>query len=292
MNIYIPFTYLIGWTEQNKYYYGVRFAQKCAPSDLWTKYFTSSKAVKSFRDQYGEPDVIQVRKCFYDKDAAIEWEAKTLKRISNRSVFLNKTFGILHGYTHEWTPEQKLKLSHAQKTSQACIDNRKRMAEINTGRIVSDETRLKSSVASLGKPKTKEHCEAISKGKKGKPGKKKSYEERQAQSIRMKGRSSSRKGVKLSTESKNDLKKKFENRHLPKVCRISDRRIMYVSHFIASINNKPKIVSAETREKIRQIQLARYNPRCCRISDRKEMPVRQFNTTETKRLKHVSLSTS
>jgi hypothetical protein len=36
MNIYnTPYTYLIGWSNQNKYYYGVRYAKDCHPNDFW-----------------------------------------------------------------------------------------------------------------------------------------------------------------------------------------------------------------------------------------------------------------
>lgn len=113
MNIYthIPYTYLIGWSHHNKYYYGVQFGKNANPANLWTTYFTSSKAVKKFREQYGEPDVIQVRKCFHSKDTAIEWESKTLKRIKSKAVFLNRTFGTVKGYKHTFTAETKAKLS-------------------------------------------------------------------------------------------------------------------------------------------------------------------------------------
>ena len=96
MNIYphIPYTYLIGWTIYNRWYYGVRFANNCNPVDLWNTYFTSSKIVKQFRKEYGEPDVIQVRKCFYNKEDAINWELKTLKRITNKNCFINTNIFI------------------------------------------------------------------------------------------------------------------------------------------------------------------------------------------------------
>jgi len=48
MFIHIPYTYLIGWTSTNKYYYGVRFAKNCNPSELFITYFTSSKHVKNY----------------------------------------------------------------------------------------------------------------------------------------------------------------------------------------------------------------------------------------------------
>lgn len=81
MNIYIPYTYLIGWTNHNKWYYGVRYAKKCNPNDLWVKYFTSSKKVKEFRKNHGEPDIIQIRKTFLDSKSAKLWEDRVLRRM-------------------------------------------------------------------------------------------------------------------------------------------------------------------------------------------------------------------
>lgn len=78
----IPFTYLIGWKNLNKYYYGVKYANGCNPADLWTTYFTSSKIVKEYRQKYGEPDIIQVRKTFTNKEYALEWEYRFLTKVN------------------------------------------------------------------------------------------------------------------------------------------------------------------------------------------------------------------
>jgi hypothetical protein len=93
MNIYTPYTYLIGWSKHNKWYYGVRFAKDCHPSDLWNTYFTSSKKVRSFREEHGEPDIIQIRKQFFERDSACKWESKVLKRLRviNEEKWLNQT---------------------------------------------------------------------------------------------------------------------------------------------------------------------------------------------------------
>lgn len=90
MSIY--YTYLIGWTSLNRYYYGVRYSPNAHPSDLWKTYFTSSKHVKSFRSLHGEPDIIQVRQTFSSKDKAILWESRVLKRMKVRETdsWLNK----------------------------------------------------------------------------------------------------------------------------------------------------------------------------------------------------------
>lgn len=76
-----PYTYLIGWSKLDKFYYGVRYAKTCIPDDLWVRYFTSSKLVKHYRNLYGEPDIIQVRRTFNDKVKAADWEAKVLRRL-------------------------------------------------------------------------------------------------------------------------------------------------------------------------------------------------------------------
>ncbi len=88
-----PYTYLIGWSKQNLFYYGVRFSSSCQPEDLWTKYFTSSRYVTEARIKLGEPDIKEVRKVFKHKDDAIKWESKVLRRLGahRHEKFLNKT---------------------------------------------------------------------------------------------------------------------------------------------------------------------------------------------------------
>jgi hypothetical protein len=78
----IPYTYLIGWKKHNIWYYGVRYSKNCNPSDLWVTYFTSSNHVKKFRQQHGEPDIIQIRKTFVDIIRAKDWEEKVIKKMN------------------------------------------------------------------------------------------------------------------------------------------------------------------------------------------------------------------
>ena len=89
----IPYTYLIGWSKFNIYYYGLRFGKNCRPSDLWNPYKTSSKHVKNFIKDNGEPDIIQIRKTFNNIKFAQKWEHIVLKRMKVifRKDFLNKT---------------------------------------------------------------------------------------------------------------------------------------------------------------------------------------------------------
>jgi hypothetical protein len=89
----IPYTYLIGWSQYHKFYYGVRYSNNCHPSDLFVTYFTSSKPVFDMINLYGKPDIIQVRKTFLDKFSAINWERKVLIKIKavKRKDFLNRS---------------------------------------------------------------------------------------------------------------------------------------------------------------------------------------------------------
>lgn len=91
-----PYTYLIGWSTHEVYYYGVRYANGCEPSELWTTYFTSSKHVKEFAKNNGDPDIVSIRKTFNDVDSARIWETKCLRRLKakDRLDFLNKTDNI------------------------------------------------------------------------------------------------------------------------------------------------------------------------------------------------------
>jgi len=102
-SIYTPYCYLIGWSKQNKFYYGVRYSKKlnciykygCHPDDLWVSYFTSSKYVKDYRLIYGEPDIIQVRRTFKDIKSALIWESRVIKYVKSKSnnKWLNKNYG-------------------------------------------------------------------------------------------------------------------------------------------------------------------------------------------------------
>jgi hypothetical protein len=102
MSIYTPYTYLIGWSAHNKWYYGVRYSKSsnclyetgCHPNDLWVTYFTSSVEVKRFIEMKGQPDVIEVRKTFDDAKSAQDWEDKVLKRLfAHKYLWLNRRFG-------------------------------------------------------------------------------------------------------------------------------------------------------------------------------------------------------
>ena len=85
-----PYTYLIGWSHLNMWYYGRRTAKNCHPNDLWVKYFTSSDYVKEFRTINGEPDVIQIRQIFKSVKQCSRAEEKVTSKIYKYENWLNK----------------------------------------------------------------------------------------------------------------------------------------------------------------------------------------------------------
>ena len=91
-----PYTYLIGWSHKNKYYYGSKYSKDADPKMLWKNYFTSSVQVKKYRNKYGEPDIIQIRRQFKTSDECRLWEHKVLRRLSvnKREDFLNLTYNM------------------------------------------------------------------------------------------------------------------------------------------------------------------------------------------------------
>lgn len=98
----IPYTYLIGWPNLNKWYYGVRYAKHCNPTDLFSTYFTSSSEVFDFIKSYGMPSVIQVRKIINSPKLAQIYEHKVLRRIRAKQSdkWLNKSNGLNNHANH------------------------------------------------------------------------------------------------------------------------------------------------------------------------------------------------
>ena len=107
----IPYTYLIGWSDQQLWYYGCQYGSNANPDNLWKTYFTSSRVVKELRTTIGEPDVIQVRRTFSSNTSALIWESKVLSRLdaANDAKWLNQhnsngKFNVLT--SQRWTTEQ------------------------------------------------------------------------------------------------------------------------------------------------------------------------------------------
>lgn len=158
MKTTIPYTYLIGWSKHNLWYYGVRFAKGCNPDDLWKKYFTSSEIVAQKRKELGEPDIIQVRKKFLTEVDAKRWEDNILLSIPNekRKHWLNQTFSSFRGVV--FTDTIRKRIGETSKGRECKLKTREKIAKKLTGIKRSEETKKKNSehrkqvIANKGNP--------------------------------------------------------------------------------------------------------------------------------------------
>ncbi|MFA6198930.1 MAG: NUMOD3 domain-containing DNA-binding protein [Bacteroidales bacterium] len=168
--LFKPYTYLIGWSTINKFYYGVQYGTKANPSNLWSTYFTSSKYVKEFRELYGEPDIIKVRKTFITKEKAIEWEFKVIQRLNcvRSKQWLNRSLAGQNFYCNgHCSDETKQKMSLAKQNMSEETKQKISLAKSGEnhpffGKIHTEETKQKISLASKGKPKTDETKQKMS----------------------------------------------------------------------------------------------------------------------------------
>lgn len=70
---YTPFVYLLKFIPTGQLYYGSRTAKNCQITDLWTKYFTSSKMVKKLIEAHGKDSFeYEVRKTFSTRDKTLK----------------------------------------------------------------------------------------------------------------------------------------------------------------------------------------------------------------------------
>lgn len=177
------YTYLIGWSKLNLWYYGARVANKVSPEmDLWKKYFTSSYYVQQTRQQFGEPDVIEIRKTFNDSEKCYLWEQSVLRKmnIKNNKKWLNKAIG--GKFPIDDDIKTKMSISHKGKkfsdihkenisiktknywSSEEGLLKKKRLQKRMETFVVSDLTKEKIRNSSLGRKLSLEAREKISKG--------------------------------------------------------------------------------------------------------------------------------
>lgn len=144
-----PYTYLIGWSQHKKYYYGRRTAAGCHPNELWKTYFTSSDYVTQFTEKYGEPDIISIRKIFNSTEDCECWENKFLLKINapTNPYFLNEHSG---GATFSTTGKVAVKDANGNtflisKNDPLWIN--KQVVALSAGRRASPEANAKKATA-------------------------------------------------------------------------------------------------------------------------------------------------
>lgn len=153
-----PYTYLIGWTNQRMFYYGVQWKRDCSPSNLWSSYFTSSKHVKAFRALYGEPDIISIRKTFSSSSEARTYESKVLKRMrcGSRADFLNVTEQPCPSFRRKHSEETKAKMRTSAQRLPRSDEVKAKISAGNKGKPKSAESIIKMRKSLTGRTHTKE----------------------------------------------------------------------------------------------------------------------------------------
>lgn len=186
-------------------------------------------------DKYGEKvfKVFMLEHCPVDK--LDEREIHHISVYKTNGLAYNITDGGGGTLGHITTPETRKKMSEiALNRSPPSEETRRRISEANTGKVsprrgvslsdetrsrlseaqkhrlpASEETRKKISEANKGKPFSQEHCDNISKSKKGQTphnkGKSMSDEQKRKISESMRGKPSPKRGIPLSEEQRQKL---------------------------------------------------------------------------------------
>lgn len=152
-----PFAYLITSKIDSRRYYGIKFSKDADPSQLWTKYFTSSKEIRAKVAKYGaDAFTAEVRKVFETAEQAINWESRFLNRINaaSRDDWINRSNGNLcmgsinkgKKKTEQHWENWKL----VRKGHTVSEETKKKIGDANRGRKQSEEANEKRRQASTG----------------------------------------------------------------------------------------------------------------------------------------------
>ena len=235
---YIPFTYRVTCIPTGQHYYGVRWQAGCHPDELWTKYFTSSDKVKALIEEHGKDSFqFEIRRTFPNNPkAAIDWEARVLKKIYLDENWLNQAaFPSIDNRGENnpnWgKPAWNRGKEHSEETRRKIGDGKrgKNIGENhpmygkepwNKGKKLSEEHRKKLSEAALSGKNTgenhpfygKTHSEETRKKlSEANLGKKLSEETRRKMSEAQKGKKLSPESIRKREETKR--KKRISRRY-------------------------------------------------------------------------------
>ncbi len=178
-----PYTYLIRFKPSGQCYYGSRIKNVklglTPEEDLMLKYTTSSKEINRLINEYGlDAFEWEVRKKFETTEQAVLWEQRVLKRckvLERQHIWLNKNIAghiiatpeickkISDSQKGKLKPkrsnEHKKNLSSALKGRKSpttgmkySSESKAKMSDAKKNKKLSDETKLKMSLAAKGRP--------------------------------------------------------------------------------------------------------------------------------------------
>lgn len=162
MNKYgqLCYTYLIGWKEIDRWYYGYRAANKVTPTDdLMNEYKTSSKKVKQLIGEIGNPNVVRVHKLYDTKEEAKDYETRFLLRVnavrSERWLNQYDTHRFTGPKFHSEETKRKMRHPHSSPSKEARV--RMKLGALRRA-PASEETRSKISAGNKNKKRSFETC--------------------------------------------------------------------------------------------------------------------------------------
>ncbi len=168
------YTYLIGWSNLDIWYYGVKYGKDAHPQNFWKTYFSSSDIVAKFIKNNGQPNVIELRKIFgNDPVKAVKWEATVLRRMNvpNNKKFLN---GHCAGAGYKATLQSSKTNKNMIMSKHKITGEFKRISKysdewlsgdyvgMNSGIQCPESTKIASSKTHKGIPKTRKTRERMS----------------------------------------------------------------------------------------------------------------------------------
>lgn len=123
----IPYFYRVYFKPTGQYYVGIQYGKGAHPNNLWDKYFTSSKVVKSLIKQFGLSSFTpKVTKVFKTAKEAMNYERKFLVKVkaNTNKKFLNLSLGFVGSFINEGecTPKRRNNISKARLSTpkEAC----------------------------------------------------------------------------------------------------------------------------------------------------------------------------
>lgn len=165
MNIYsstkvLPYVYQLVHKETGQFYFGVRCANKVPSSDdLGINYFSSSKIIKNIGfEQFN----FQIIAEFLNKDDARNFEIELIKENWNNPLLLNQSIGgTKFGNMGPQSKEQRQKTSEVMKGKPKTEEFKRNLSKAlmgkkRTGKPMSEECKLKISIAASNRLHTKE----------------------------------------------------------------------------------------------------------------------------------------